>query len=312
MGRLKAEADRLLDRSIAPNSHRAYDSAWQAYVVFCNDICSEPTLPISRQQLMLFIAHLSISGKQASTISSYISGLAYIHKSKNFVDPTDCFVVRKLIEGCRRDNPPVQDIRRPLTLDMLSHAIAGTTTVCSSLYEACLFRAAMLVAFYGLLRVGEFTISSANQKADHVLLLSDISFSPQQGGQLDQVYIKIRYSKTDQRGRSHTLVLPETTPTAMCPVHALREYLAMRTPGVGQLFWHFNKSPLTRYQFTAVVKKSLNARNIPTEGISSHSFRIGACTHFALLGVPDENLMKMGRWSSSAYQRYIRIPMSTL
>ena len=75
MDRLKIEADRLLALSVAPNSHKAYSTAWQAYEKMCTEINAPATLPISRSQLIAFIAHLSISGKQASTIVVYISGL---------------------------------------------------------------------------------------------------------------------------------------------------------------------------------------------------------------------------------------------
>ena len=82
----------------------------------------------------------------------------------------------------------------------------------------------------------------------------------------------------------------------------------MRPVGEGQLFWHFDKTPLTRFQFARIVKKSLQAKHINDVGITSHSFRIGACTHFALAGYTHEELMQFGRWSSNAYSRYIRVP----
>ena len=94
----------------------------------------------------------------------------------------------------------------------------------------------------GVLRVGEFTAPSANNLSGRVLQLSDIAFktpvSPWlQGQQTKQVHVTIRYSKTDQRGRSTTLILSETKFKATCPFCTLEEYVSLRTPGVGKLFF---------------------------------------------------------------------------
>ena len=45
---------------------------------------------------------------------------------------------------------------------------------------------------------------------------------------------------------------------------------------------------------------------------SSHSFRIGAATVAARSGIPDHLIQTMGRWSSNAYQLYIRMPADSL
>ena len=53
------------------------------------------------------------------------------------------------------------------------------------------------------------------------------------------------------------------------------------------------------------------ANQIPGN-FSSHSFRIGAATVAARNGVPDHLIQTMGRWSSNAYQLYIRTPADAL
>ena len=58
-----------------------------------------------------------------------------------------------------------------LTFDLLKHAIEGTPIVCYSSYEACMFQAAMVLAFYAFLRVSEFTEASANRPLGRVSVI---------------------------------------------------------------------------------------------------------------------------------------------
>ena len=45
--------------------------------------------------------------------------------------------------------------------------------------------------------------------------------------------------------------------------------------------------------------------------LSGHSFRIGMATLLAQNGVPESEIMAIGRWASSAYETYIRKPRIT-
>jgi hypothetical protein len=60
------------------------------------------------------------------------------------------------------------------------------------------------------------------------------------------------------------------------------------------IFIHFNHMPLTRYQFTSVLKKALNFLNIKKGHFRSHSFRIGGATELARQGVQEKEIMKLG------------------
>ena len=67
------------------------------------------------------------------------------------------------------------------------------------------------------------------------------------------------------------------------------------------LFCHFDGRPLSRYQFTGVLKKTLHHFDIDYSKFKSHSFRIGAATTAAAMGCSVEDIKTTGRWRSNAY-----------
>jgi hypothetical protein len=88
-----------------------------------------------------------------------------------------------------------------------------------------------------------------------------------------------------------------------------KNYMKVRPDGPGPLFRHFNLSPLTRYQFTGVLSKAIKYLQLPgSSEYKSHSFRIGASTDLAIRGFSDEDIQRSGRWKSSCFKSYIRVP----
>ncbi len=108
--------------------------------------------------------------------SPHVSAVAFAHKANGWKDPSENFLIKKILEGCRRDNPRV-DSRLPVTfLEILKQLVAVLPAICKSQYEYVLFRAAFTLAFFGFLRVGEFTCSSKKAPTERVLSINDVSF----------------------------------------------------------------------------------------------------------------------------------------
>ena len=62
---------------------------------------------------------------------------------------------------------------------------------------------------------------------------------------------------------------------------------------------------LCRYD---VYVKCLRKLNLDPRVYKGHSFRIGTATHSAMRGYSYSQIASMGRWISSAFTNYIRIP----
>jgi hypothetical protein len=242
---------------------------------------------------------MSIDGKAPSTISTYIAAISFVHKINGWWDPTANFIVKKLKEGCKRLKGHV-DNRRPISLSILKQLCRVTQGICSTQYEATMFKAAFAIAFFGFLRIGEFTETARRGQGAHNLKIGDVSFKG------DAMFINIKSSKTDQQGVSATLRFERNANDSLCPVGAMISYLEARSAREGSLFIHFDGSPLTQYQFSSVLRKCISAVGLEPKEFSPHSFRIGAATAAAVGGIPLESIMNMGRWQSSAVELYIR------
>ncbi|XP_052788854.1 uncharacterized protein LOC128223621 [Mya arenaria] len=144
-----------------------------------------------------------------------------------------------------------------------------------------------IIACVGFFRVGELILSKATLR-------------------LGKVCLTLHYViKKTQLGAPETIGIKSSNDT-VCPVSSLVQYLRVRPKVAGPLFCHFDGSPVTRYQFTSVLKKALRDAGLDYTRFSSHSFRIGAATTAALKGISAEQIQRAGRWCSQAVRRYIR------
>jgi len=72
----------------------------------------------------------------------------------------------------------------------------------------------------------------------------------------------------------------------------------------GTLFQWQDGTPLSKSKFVEAVWQGLSAANLPAQQFASHSFRIGAATTAAMVGLQDSAIQTLGRWRSDCYQLY--------
>lgn len=288
--------------SLANNSQLVYRNALTAFASFRRDYRLPLFMPASIDHVTLFISYCFDQGYAPTTIVTYMSGISFYHKIHNWEDPTDVFIVKKLLEGCKRMRRRT-DVRAPINDTVLKRICFVLPTICFSMYEAALFKAAYLLAYFGLLRVSEIVFTNLTQ-ANRPLLKSDIRI--EKG--LTALLVSIRISKTNQTGPTTTLRIPAAADNSnFCCVTAVKNYLTLRPTGAQYFFCHADSSPLTRSQFSGVLSKAIRIMGLPTQLYLSHSFRIGRATMLAAQGVSHESIKKLGRWKSDVVERYIRL-----
>ena len=60
------------------------------------------------------------------------------------------------------------------------------------------------------------------------------------------------------------------------------------------------------------MQLALQGPGIDAKRFTGHSFRIGAATFTAQVGIQDSTIKMLGRWELSAYLQYIQMPRESL
>ncbi|XP_033727320.1 uncharacterized protein LOC117316694 [Pecten maximus] len=302
---LSARVHQLIDAALSKGSKQLYRRAFTLYSQFVVDqLHVECCLPISVHYLALFIASLVDTGLASSTIHSYISAISYIHKLGGFSDPTQSFLIRKMLVGLHKGgNKP--DFRQPITLDILHKIVTSLSKTCTSYYDMIMFKSMYLLAFHAFLRIGEIAY---NGNAQNVLQLSNIQFY-----RLGDVFpFRLEICFKSYKGHYNctpvTLTIKVQQNIEFCPVQALFQYLKLRGSSEGPIYIQPNRKAVTYQCFCNMLKQTLLVAQYDPTRYRSHSFRIGAASTAASRGISEADIQAMGRWHSNAFKRYIRIP----
>lgn len=270
----------------------------------CAVLHMECHLPIDVSTLMLFMAHLSEQDLAPSTITSYMSAIAYVHKLGGYHDPTQFFMVRKMLVGLQKTGGK-PDFRKPITKPILHQLLGALNTICSSHYDKLLFQSMFLLAFHAFLRIGEVV---NNGRTQNILKLSNIQFFRQGNIYPSRLEVTFDSYKGHYNTSPVTLSLTTQVDASRCPVQCLFNFLQVRGSKEGPIYVFPNGKPISYQYFCNTLKQALVVAGYKPDAYRSHSFRIGAASSAASQGVPEADIQAMGRWHSDAFKRYIRIP----
>ena len=294
----------LLHSAITEGSRKTYQRAWTTYVDFSSEFCESHAslLPVSVNNLALFISYLSARKFASSTISTYVSALGYVHKLANFPDPTKNFLVQKIL-AAHSKLYSAPDVRLPITRGVLQRLVLALNHTNSSAYQRLLFQTMFLVAFYGFFRVGELTAKGANLKP--FVQIQNLHFQLKDSCVTAATIVIADYKHNFSR-RPFSVLLDCATGTDFCPVNYLQRYCSMRGTTPGALFCFADGSPVKTSHFTQQLRQALNFCGLDSSKYKSHSFRIGAASSAANNGLSDAQIRHLGRWKSDAFKLYIR------
>jgi integrase len=277
--------------SKAKNTRRGYASDLRGFAAWAH-VHGLATLPADPATIGLYIAHLATTGRKASTISRAVAAISISHKEAGLPNPCTHPEVVAILAGIRREIGIAPNRKTALTLARLREALAA---IGNHGPQALRNRAILLVGFHGAFRRSE--IASLD--------IEDLRF------EREGVVITLRSSKTDQEAAGREVPLL-TMPPSICPIRALRQWIAAAGIESGALFRTFSLSReltanrIDPYDVARIVQKATKGAELAGD-FAGHSLRSGFCTEAATRKVPLDQIARIsGHKSSDILLGYIR------
>ena len=293
------QRDLLLSHALAPNTVNTYRTGVNHYFRFCRRFGIRP-MPLSEPVLENFCVslHWRISAK---SIRVYLCGIqlwSTLNGGRVLIE--HMLRLDYVLRAIRRvqGNSFARPTRTPITWPLMR-------TICAYIanteppFDREMLLAAVLLAFFGLLRVSEYTSPSPTRADQSGLAVQDVHIDWARR----LAFIHIKKSKTDPF-RLGVTIRVGVVAHQLCPVTALFRYLQLRGLQPGPLFRYSNGRLLTRINVFELLTRSLP--HLPN--VNTHSFRRGGATALAAAGVSSDVIRIVGRWKSDAYTRYVQFP----
>ncbi|KAM5540367.1 hypothetical protein V8D89_005825 [Ganoderma adspersum] len=207
--------------------------------------------------------------------------------------------VQTTIRGSRKTRADPVHRKAPLRLSHL--ASFQTLARQTGNYDDFLFLTILTAAFFACHRIGELVAPNDRSLWDWRKLIRRQSFSADR----DHATYHLPYHKGDPFYQGTDIrLLRATASGGINPVQILRDYVSRRDHRHGArtpLFLRADGSRPTRSWFERRLFSVL-----PRSDYGGHSARAGGATHFASLGLSEDVLHALGRWSSQSWSIYIR------
>lgn len=287
---LEQRARKYARASKAANTIRAYRAALQDFTDFCHShgVAALPAEPGT------VIAYLTFADQQTvSTLQVKLAAIAEAHRLAHLPDPTVDADVKTVMDGIRRTLKTRPHKKAPLLRADLKTIMAALPDTLRGQRD----RAIILVGFTGAFRRSELV----------ALKLADLDFAA------DHLTITVRQSKTDQLGAGLIKTLSVMHDTTLCPVTALKRWLAESGITSGAVFrkvdrWeHVSRWQLSEQSIALIVKQAVKLAGLNPAQFAGHSLRSGFITEAANAGVEDRDIAaQTGHKSMAILHGYIQ------
>jgi len=301
---LAARAKQLLTAPDIPS--RSYGAAARQFERLAKNFgwvdAKGAVYPVRLSTLQLYIAYQEARIKPQSLLS-YLAALRDKHEQLGFLD-----------WGKVRFNPAITRMLRSNKRNFLHTESTRCTPITGEHLRLlkrrldlarprhALFWAVASIAFHAMARLGEI-LPADNSRIALSIRLQQLRVERADDG--PYALITLPRSKVHDPNVEATLAVWRNG-SSICPWEALRSYLRFRLRkdyaiGSPALWCIENGHAINKRWFLEAL-----ATYLPEYDFTGHSFRAGGATHWAKAGIPKWVIQRLGRWTSMAFETYIR------
>ena len=294
------ESCSLRERGLSHGTWANKVSHLKSYICFTT-FFGVQDFPVQLGVLLRFIALLgrgSYSYKSATNIIGSLKSFASMLCPKE-IQVFDSVLVSAALKGLKAQlSRPVHQ-KLPISVAHLT-LFHGALDFTLTEHLACW--CAMLLAFFGCLRLSNLVPSSANQfdPLKH-LKRDDVRF------ERNLVLLFYKWAKTNQHASkvSWIPICPVSDARFNIQVHLEQLFSKVKVPSDAPLLCYSVNKFHTRNSLVKILEMCAKKCGLPPADYSWHSFRRGAAVFAFELGLADSSVQLLGDWSSEAFKNYL-------
>ena len=308
----------IMNHSLSKSTWSTYKTAERMLLTCRKEEKRRMELPLTEEDIVIFISWLiEKRNLKSTTINGYLSGLKQLHVTKGMEPPIiRTSIVTSLLKGktnmdnihTRKEEGPR---RLPMTMTMMRLLKETIREWEEGIMTKLLMWAICTIAFHGAFRMHELLCKTETEyDPDFTLLAEDVKVRTEGGGSSGKyLEIKLKCPKESKSGKAVIVEVYESKGT-LCPVKAFERWATRTRIELGYpLFRNEGGVPITGAKLNKWMENRLGKHiNYKKGKFSSHSFRSGLATTMGTKGFSEEDIKEAGRWSSTAYEVYVKLP----
>ena len=309
-GKYAAVLLKAANGSLASNTWKSYTNVWNNIDKISQETGVKIAYPMSMDMIQAIIGFYLVRGVKADTIKGYLSSLKLAHSVKGLDSSImEHSLVDTVLRGAKNlESILPKEAKSVVTLSIMEKIWTRIKGTCLPMDDKRLLWAVITMLFMGSLRPSEaLCIHTLRYDEAKTLTWNDIKLvdTRMDGERVDFLQLKLKSPKT-ARPMPEQIVEILGFGTKFCAVRAFSKWSTgrkIKQAGSTPVFTKANGELVTVSYLNSVLAEILKDEK---PKITARAFRPGLSTILARKGVSSESLKSLGRWTSKAFEVYIR------